>query len=94
MKFACSALVLALFLVSQGTAQSVKAQTNNGLPKPMPSDREIALTMSAGPANVADKATKSEELPVGCPKGAGNQVRSAARFRMTDDSLTKQPWLD
>jgi hypothetical protein len=57
MKFTCSALVLVLFLVSQGTAQSVKAQTNNGLPKLMPSDREIALAVSAGPANVADKAT-------------------------------------
>jgi hypothetical protein len=57
MKFTCSALVMVLFLVLQGTAQSVKAQTNNGLPKLMPSDREIALAMSAGPANVADKAT-------------------------------------
>jgi hypothetical protein len=57
MKFTCSALVLVLFLVSQATAQSVKAQTNNGLPKLLPSDREIALTISAGPANVAYEAT-------------------------------------
>ncbi len=57
MKFICGALVLIFFLVSQGTAQSVKTQTNNGAPKLMPSDREMALAMSAGPANVADKAT-------------------------------------
>jgi hypothetical protein len=57
MKFTCSALILILFLVSQGTAQSRKAQTNNGLPKLMPNNREIALAMSAGPANVTDKAT-------------------------------------
>jgi hypothetical protein len=57
MKFTCRALALVLFLVSQGTAQSVKAQTNNGLPKLMPSDREVALALSAAPSDISEHAS-------------------------------------
>jgi hypothetical protein len=57
MKFIWGAPVLILFLVSQGTAQSVNSQTNNALPKLLPINREIALAMSAGPPNAVDNAT-------------------------------------
>jgi hypothetical protein len=57
MKFICSALVLIFFLLSQGAAQSAKSQTNNVSPELLPSDRETALAMSAGPASTADHAT-------------------------------------
>ena len=57
MKCTCSALVLVLFLVSQGTAQGIKAPTNDGLPKLMPSDREIALALSAAPRKISEHAS-------------------------------------